>query len=429
MAQSQFYKYSDSPTVYGPNNEAYSTPDQFFAAGGAKDFSNVETIQGSAPAQQLAGMKADLNNFQNTTFDQSNGPTPVRQSSTLDQGITDAQTQADAATQSYQDLVKQYEALPKPDSYDQFTQLNEQQGVPGLQNNVADIEAERNDLPYTNRAASGNAGVETEGQLATDTGNKDVLLGVQEQNAINRLQLAQNFVNTAVQLKDQDAASASDALSKAIELASNGVTMATNKVSTLSAQQQQAQQQASDTLNSILTLTKGSNWDDLDSQTQQVITNAVANTGLTLGAVKQAMASNVATNGDASLVQNLLEKYPDAGILPTDTYAAAAAKLSNSRIYQQQVRPPAGATVSDDEAQVAAFNNYDQIFVQGSKSDGVVSIGSDGYASPSTYNKLRSDAIGKGYSATSFDQQFANYVNPADPQDYNGAGGANNKKK
>jgi hypothetical protein len=380
----------------------------------------------------LAGIKTDLNNFQNTTFNDSSPSAPSRQSSALDQSVTAPQSQSEAAYQSYQHLVKQYEALPKTDLYDQYTQLVNQQGIPDLQNQEANITAQRNDLPYTNRAASGNAGVETEGQLSADTANKDVPLGVQEQNLINRLQLAQNFVNTAVNLKGQDAGAASDALSKALELASNGVTMANNKVSTLTAQQQQAQQQSNDTLNSILTLTKGQTWDSLDSQTQSVITNAVANTGLTLGAVKQAMASSsAAPNTDASLVQNLLEKYPDAGIMPTDTYAQAAAKLSNSKIYQGQVRPPAsaGSTITDDEAHIAAFNNYDQIFVQGSKKDNLVSIGGDGYAKPSVYNTLRSDAISKGYSATSFDQQFASYVNPADPQDYNGAGGANTKKK
>lgn len=42
-------------------------------------------------------------------------------------------------------------------------------------------------------------------------------------------------------------------------------------------------------------------------------------------------------------VKSLMTKYPDAGILPTDDYTTASAKLKNSRIYQEQVRPPVGA--------------------------------------------------------------------------------------
>jgi len=37
-------------------------------------------------------------------------------------------------------------------------------------------------------------------------------------------------------------------------------------------------------------------------------------------------------------VQDLMMKYPDAGINPTDTWQVASGKLSNSRIYQQQTR-------------------------------------------------------------------------------------------
>lgn len=41
-----FYKYDNSPTVYNAqSNQGYETPDQLFAAGGARDFSNVSTRQ------------------------------------------------------------------------------------------------------------------------------------------------------------------------------------------------------------------------------------------------------------------------------------------------------------------------------------------------------------------------------------------------
>jgi len=41
----QFYKYPNDPTVYRTSDsKAYSTPEQFFADGGSKNFSNVQTI-------------------------------------------------------------------------------------------------------------------------------------------------------------------------------------------------------------------------------------------------------------------------------------------------------------------------------------------------------------------------------------------------
>jgi hypothetical protein len=45
-----------------------------------------------------------------------------------------------------------------------------------------------------------------------------------------------------------------------------------------------------------------------------------------------------------SLVMDILKKYPDAGILPTDSLAVAENKFkTNSKIYADQVRPPVGA--------------------------------------------------------------------------------------
>ena len=56
------------------------------------------------------------------------------------------------------------------------------------------------------------------------------------------------------------------------------------------------------------------------------------------GKTIQDLGSSV--KSDTELVYNMAGKYVDAGILPTDTLAAAQAKLKNSRIYQDQVRGP-----------------------------------------------------------------------------------------
>ena len=52
--------------------------------------------------------------------------------------------------------------------------------------------------------------------------------------------------------------------------------------------------------------------------------------------------------GNASFVKDLMQKYPDAGILPTDSYSSAAQKLNSSKIYQQQTRlADTGSTEAD----------------------------------------------------------------------------------
>lgn len=43
---------------------------------------------------------------------------------------------------------------------------------------------------------------------------------------------------------------------------------------------------------------------------------------------------------EKALVFDLISKYPDAGISPGDDFATAQSRLPNSRIYQDQVRPP-----------------------------------------------------------------------------------------
>lgn len=49
-----FYKYADSPTVYNQQNQGL-TYDQYIAQGGTKDFSGVQTLQGSAPTLLTQG--------------------------------------------------------------------------------------------------------------------------------------------------------------------------------------------------------------------------------------------------------------------------------------------------------------------------------------------------------------------------------------
>lgn len=57
-------------------------------------------------------------------------------------------------------------------------------------------------------------------------------------------------------------------------------------------------------------------------------------------AVKLAAYKEANPDADKELVMNLASKYIDAGILPTDSLKDAYAKIPNSKIYQDQVKPP-----------------------------------------------------------------------------------------
>jgi hypothetical protein len=52
-----FYKYTDSPTIYGAGDKAFSSAQQFFDAGGLKDFSNVRTINAPTPSLQAVAVE------------------------------------------------------------------------------------------------------------------------------------------------------------------------------------------------------------------------------------------------------------------------------------------------------------------------------------------------------------------------------------
>ena len=57
-----FYKTADNPTVFTGTGTAFKTPQEFFDAGGAQDFSNVQTV-GTLPfqkAQTLTGEPVNL---------------------------------------------------------------------------------------------------------------------------------------------------------------------------------------------------------------------------------------------------------------------------------------------------------------------------------------------------------------------------------
>jgi hypothetical protein len=115
-----------------------------------------------------------------------------------------------------------------------------------------------------------------------------------------------------------------------------------------------------------------------------------------------------------ALVYDLMTKYPDAGILPNDSYETAAAKVSSSKLYQDSLYHPSsgggGGGSSKAELKSEAENGIYTYLSQ--------NAGSDGYVSPEAWYQALAAWVQDGYPYSDFFTNFKRYINPADPQDY-----------
>lgn len=114
-------------------------------------------------------------------------------------------------------------------------------------------------------------------------------------------------------------------------------------------------------------------------------------------------------------VQDLATKYPDAGISLKDDPTTAAAKIKNSRIYQEQVRPPksGGGGMSMGDQVKLSFNGDVQGLVNSWQNAGFLN---SGYIGSGQYKTAKSQFVSK-YSGLMddpgkmFDQTLSVYVN------------------
>jgi hypothetical protein len=110
-----------------------------------------------------------------------------------------------------------------------------------------------------------------------------------------------------------------------------------------------------------------------------------------------------------ALVLDMAGKYVDAGILPTDTLAVAQGKLKGSRIYQDQVRAPAGSgSGSGDSSTVKA----DKALIEKNL---LATVGDDGFLNPDDYAGAKADWIQAGGTQAEFDSKFKQRRNPTNP--------------
>lgn len=243
QSQAEFYSQKTGQTFGSADQLAGYINSNY--QGANADPSNVFNVlaSGYTPrAQALDSIKTDLNNFQNDTFNSGQSDSTKRASSSITDSITGEQSNYDTAMGEYNDLRKKLEALSAPNYQQAYNDLTTQQGIPQINTDLANTDKTIRELPYVNRQNFGNAGVATEGQLGADTQQKGIPLEIQQANLIDRLKLAQSFVDNSLKFKQMDTDQAHQSLSDAINTVSQTLNLSHTHLNDLLGQQQQQQQ-------------------------------------------------------------------------------------------------------------------------------------------------------------------------------------------
>ena len=201
--------------------------------------------QGYTPqAQALGQIKNDLNTFQQDTFNSGNEP-GKRAASSLGDQIGSEQGNYDTYFKEYNDLKTKLQGLQNPNYQDTYNQIRQTSGIIGTENDFANNQKSIRELPYVNRQNFGNAGVATEGQLGADTQQKGIPLEIQQANLLDRLKLAQDFVNNSLKFKEMDSNAARQSLSDGLQTALQTIDLSRAHLKDLQEQQsaQKAQQE------------------------------------------------------------------------------------------------------------------------------------------------------------------------------------------
>jgi hypothetical protein len=323
-----------STAGFTPGQERLSNPNDFAGY----------SVAGSQ-AQGLAQVTQQLNDQQNADFGATTAP--KRASSAV---AYDPDEELNTSLAKLSELTDKYNALQDPNYEQAYNDLRTQQGVPQLENDYANASQTLRELPYTERAQTGNAGLVTEGQLQDQTAQDTIPAEIKQANTLDRLQLAQDFINTSLSLKEKDADSARTAISNAINLVGQTIQIAQSQQDRQTAASDKGLQFRLD--NNITTPFFVSGGTVYDAGTLQPVPDEATfqkNYGLSLqDAQAKGLVSDL--NGTAkqeqALVLDLASSYPDAGILPSDTLPQAQGKIKNSAIYQRSVARPAGGSTS-----------------------------------------------------------------------------------
>lgn len=368
QTQAEFYSQKSGQTFGGADQLASYINSNYQGANASADNVFGVLAGGFTPrAQALDQIKTDLNSFQQNAFNSTD--TNKRASSSLSDSIKTQQDDLAKYLSEYNDLRTKLQNVAAPNYQEAYGQLRQQAGVPEFENQYAQLSQQRRELPYVERANTGNAGIATEGQLADQTAQKDIPLYIQQANALDRLKLAQDFISTSLNLKELDHNASRSALTDAATLLGQTMDFTRTNLTDLQQRQQHEQELALAAQNFAIEsgidqplYQVGNTIYDTATRTPKYVNNGGTFSTVDgsevfaspeqffkhsgVNSFDQIYHINSTTMADKNAVLDLRQKYPDAGITAKDSFETASAKLQNSRIYGEQVRPPANSSNS-----------------------------------------------------------------------------------
>ena len=350
-----------------------------------------------------------------------------------------------------------------------YTRLRQESGLNGLESQItalkSDISSKTNALTAGLNKIGGQSGV------AEVLGRQQEQLSQQQSQELNSLNKtlatlgdiysnALNNINTIMGFKQTDYANASQEYNQAYNRAITAQQLVMSERDRIDSKDNQLRDDARANLTVMQNMIKdsGQSWDDVDINTKLNIQKLEMQAGMPPGTMQEFSRSlpkanllatqngvdeagndivsmiyadengnpgivrTIKTGGktipkggtdEKSLVADLAGKYADAGISLSDTLAVAQAKLAKSKIYQDQIRGPQGATTSVSERLLL---NQQQVLANARNAlENEKSRSVDKAANPDTYRRYKADYISAGGNPSDFFQAVPveTYIDPS----------------
>jgi len=350
-----------------------------------------------------------------------------------------------------------------------YTRLRQESGLNGLESQItalkSDISSKTNALTAGLNKIGGQSGV------AEVLGRQQEQLSQQQSQELNSLNTtlstlgdiysnALNNINTIMGFKQTDYANASQEYNQAYNRAITAQQLVMSAEERMDSKNNQLRDDARANLTVMQNMIKdsGQSWDNVDINTKLNIQKLEMQAGMPPGTMQEfsrslPKANLLATqngvdeagndivsmiyadeNGNPGIVRTIktggkttpkgtkseqeivfdyINSYKDAGILPTDSLATAQAKLQKSKIYQDQIRGPQGATTSVSERILLKQN--DVLSQARAALEREKASSKDGAANPDTYRKFKADYIAANGNANDFFQAVPveTYIDPS----------------
>lgn len=348
----------------------------------------------------LANVKTSLNDFQTSQF-QDPQDSNKRLASTYDDEI--AQTQKDAADEAtqFQTLRDSLNSQDNVSLENEYKTLSTDQGVPGINSDLATTKDAERTLETGLRTVSGDAGIEPESVFQADLAQKQQPLLLKEQTLTDRLNAAKDYITQALSLKETDQTNAASKLNQAITLVQDSIGATQNRLTNLNTLRSgvqdkinQGQSTAQATVNTLVSTGALSKLSDTDLHTLELEAGMPAGTLSSVAKSVQPKANVIATETDDNGNLAIVSQNPD-GTYSTHVVPGVGKKTTTST---------ADTTKADTSKLATALD--------------LQKDPKTGYVTPAQYKDALAAWTKAGNSADAFTKSFSNYINPVDPQDY-----------